>query len=896
MNEIMPILTNIVPLVLMGVIALIVIINVITGLIGGLKKRLAALVAIVLSAIIAAIVTNIVCSPNSALVTFLMDKIGGLMGGESGTSILEAGSVGEAILYYVTMAIKPFFFTAVYAVLSFILCIVVSIVVKFIPILNKIPGVAKRLGGAGVGIVTGLLVSLFLLVPVVGTILVGADVIDTMAVAENEADAEADVEADAEADLENEADVEAPSVKDAYKGFKYMGYGLLYDGLASDKYYGETVYLRKDVNIILTLVDKLSTIGSDFSSIDEEKTNELNAALDTLEGSPLIRGVLAGVLSEASESWMNGESYMGMEKISAGELFDPIIDTMLEILATTDKDLVVSDIHTVVDMFGVLAKHDMLSGGESEDALNKISDGAIITEMLEVIGENERMYPLADEVTRLGLRTLASTLGIPNDADERYDALMNEIAAAMNDTYGMSDSERAEEISDRLATAFSDYGVEVSGEALESVTEGILADLGNESSLEGNDVKEFFALYAAAGSDDSSASAGNGLVNLSTSQSGGVVINGDGTITVNGVTLQNYTAENYRNSAAYAFGSSGVSFDDAATLYSAASMKSTFITLEEILDLLGDYGECEDIAAEAEKLGNIFGEFLSMVGDDGIDASNTTEIFEKIGQVLDEMKYSEIFGPEVTGKLLSAIMQSNTLVDKLGLSRADLTHIAENINSHALNKDGGFADATGAVASTVDAVQTSTKTDATKEEKIQSVENMINSVNTGNAEMLTTILTGSVVTSVNSNVGKSENVADSLSSLINNMAQFKEGNPTDEAVSSEAEAVSQVIALAMTGANDGAIFNTEDSKGSIDATPEEFIAQVVNSDVVMQTVVETAGSNSNDPYGVKYASESESEKVSAALENYYVENGGGEELAEKLENLAIVMNVEINLD
>ncbi|MBR4031287.1 MAG: hypothetical protein IKJ07_00965 [Clostridia bacterium] len=890
MSEIMPILTNLVPLILMGVIALIVIINVITGLIGGLKKRLAALVAIIISAIVSAIVTTIVCSPNSGLVTWATGLINDLLSQtELGITVgLEPGSVGEVIVYYITMAIKPVFFTAVYVVLSFVLGIVLSIIVKFIPILNKIPGVAKRLGGAGLGIVTGLLVALFTLVPVVGTILVGADVIDTLAIAEAEAEAEADVEEDAE----------TPSLKEAYKGFEYMGYGLLYDGLASETYYGEKVYLRQDVNIIVNVVDKLIDAFSDLESIDEEATNEMGAALDELEGSSLIRGVLASIISDAAESWSNGETYLGLEKISADELFNPIIDTMLEILSTTDKDTVISDVRTVVDVLGVLAKHDMLSvEEESGDVLDKINDGAIITEMLDVIGENERMYPLADEVTRLGLRTLASTLGIPDDADERYDALMNEIASVMNDTYGTSADERYTAVADGLEKALSDYGVEVSGEALESVAQGIIADLGSEGDLEGNDVKEFFILYAAASAEDSSASTADGLVHLSTSKSNGVVINSDGTVTVNGVTLQNYTAENYRNSAAYAFGSSGVSFDDAGTLYSAESMKSSVVTLEEIMGLLGEYGECEDVAAEAQKIGDIFGEFLSMVADDGINEGKTTEVFEKIGQVLDEMKYSEIFGPEVTSKLLSAIMQSETLVDKLGLSRADLTHIAENLNSHALDKENGYAGATSAVATTVDAVKVSADTNATKEEKIQSVEAMIHSVNTDNSEMLTTIVTGNVVSGVNSNVENSDTVADSLSHLINNMAQFKEGNPTDEAVSSEAEAVSQVISLAMTGADDGAVFNTEDTKGSIDATPDEFIGQMVNSDVVMKTVNQTVENEEqgSNPYGVKYSNEKEQQNVTKALENYYVENGGGEELAEKLQNLAIVMNVEINL-
>ena len=888
MSEIMPILTGIIPLALTGVIAVIVIINVVMGLIGGLKKRLAALVAIVISAILAAIITSIVCSPSSGLVKSVIDKIN--QSGAEG-SFMELGSIGEALLYYVAMMIKPIFFTAVYSVLSTILCIVVSIISKLIPILNGVSGVAKRLGGAGVGVATGLLVALFTLVPVVGTIMVGADVIDAVAAVE----AKADDEEDGEADFEDEENVELPSVKDAYKGFKVMGYELLYDSLANERYQGEKVYLRKDVNVIISLINKLGEVGEDLETIDEEKTQEIGEALDELDKSPLIRGVLAGVLSDAADGWLNGENFMGMEKISAGELFDPIIDTMLEIVATTNKDTVVTDIRTVVDMLGVLAKHDMLSGAESDDILEKINDGTIITEMLEVIGENERMYPLADEVTRLGLRTLATALGIPNDADERYDALMDEIASVMNDTYGMSEEDRYTAVADGLEKALSNYGVAAEGEALESVTQGILADLGNNGNVEGADVKEFFALYAAASGDDSSANAANsGLVNLSSSKKDGIVINNDGSITVNGVTLRNYNVDNYRNSAAYTYGVNGVNFDDAATLYSAKSMKSTYITLEEIFEVMTAYGECEDIKAEAEKLGEMFGEFLSMTSDEGFDSSNVTEIFEKIGGVLDDMKESDIFGAEFTGKLLSAIMQSETLVEKLGLSRADLTAIADNINSHALGEEDGFASATGAVASTVDAVKISADTNATKEEKIKSVETMIQNVNTNNADMLTSIITGSVVNGFNSSVGKADTVSDSLSDLINNMAEFKEGNPTDAEVTSEAEAVSQVISLAMTGANDGAIFNTEDSKGSIDATPEEFIGQMINSDVVMKTVNATAEGGDN-PYGVNYSSDKEQETVSNALENYYVENGGGDELAEKLESLATVMNVEIDL-
>ena len=886
--DIMNILAVIVPLVLLGVIGLIVIINMIIGLIGGLKKRLAALAAIIVSAIIAAIVTAFVCSPGSGLVTFIMEQINGILAEtELGLTLgFEQGSVGEALVYYIAMIVKPVFFTVVYAILSLILCIVMAIVSKFIPILNNIPKVAKRLGGMGVGVVTGLLVSLFLLVPVIGTLTVVADVIDSVSA----------ISAEAEVDEIEEIEEETVSVKEGYEVFKYLGYELLYDGLASENYYGDRVYLREDVGIIFGVVKELGAIGSDLGSIDENTAESLGSSLEALEGSPMLRGVLAGIVSEATQSWSEGEAYLGMEKISAGELFDPIINTLLEILSTTDKDLVVSDLGTAVDMLGVLAQHGMLSGEESEDVLEELNGGEIITDMLEVIGENERMYPLADEVTRLGLRTLASTLGIPSDADERYNDLMNEIAMLMNDTYG--DLNREEAVKEGLKNALCDYGVAVGGEALDSVAEGILTDLGSRRALEGDDIKEFFLLYAAVAKVDSSASAGNGIVGLSSTKANSLMINGDGTISVNGVTLQNYTAKNYRNSAAYAFGTRGISLDDAATLYSAESMRSTYITLDDIMAILGNYGDCEDVHAEAEKIGYIFGEFLTIASEEDLEEGNTTKLFERIGGLLDEMKYTETFGPEVTAKLLSAIMQSETLVENLGLSRDSLTNIAERINAHALDKDGGFADATGAVSSTVEAVKTNSKSDATKEEKVQSVETMINSVNTGNAEMLAAVLTPDVVNGVasgtNSSVENSDTVSNSLSDLITNMAEFKEGNPTDDQVSSEAAAVSQVISLAMTGSNEGALFNSGDTKGSLDATPDEFIGQMVESEVVMKTVNTTAKEGEN-PYGINYSDEDEKNSVANALEDYYASHGGGDELAEKLQNLAIVMDVEIDL-
>ena len=74
------------------------------------------------------------------------------------------------------------------------------------------------------------------------------------------------------------------------------------------------------------------------------------------------------------------------------------------------------------------------------------------------------------------------------------------------------------------------------------------------------------------------------------------------------------------------------------------------------------------------------------------------------------------------------------------------------------------------------------------EEKIAATEHMLNNVNKGNAEMISSMITDSMVGNLGVSMGDSANtVASSVQSLINNMAEFKEDAPDSESVAKEAE-------------------------------------------------------------------------------------------------------------
>ena len=222
---------------LVAITALIVLINLLKGVIRGLKKTVGTLVAIVASAIIAAIVTFIICDPSSSVVLMLMDKVKGLIGQGELQDILGVEALGEAIMHYASMILAPFVFLLIYIVLSIIVSIIVGIAVKFIPPHRKPSPVVHRLGGLGVGVVCGILVSAIMLMPVVGVLNTAVEIGQSEVL---ELDEDNDI-----AKLLDEAS------EDQIFAVYSTCCGWMFDSLTSVDFRGERIHLKNDIGIVL---------------------------------------------------------------------------------------------------------------------------------------------------------------------------------------------------------------------------------------------------------------------------------------------------------------------------------------------------------------------------------------------------------------------------------------------------------------------------------------------------------------------------------------------------------------------------------------------------------------------------------------------------------------------
>ena len=889
---------NMFTLISMGLLAvsiIFILINVLKGLIRGIKKTVGTLVAIILSAVIAAIVTAIICNPSSALVHSAMQSLQDLVGDGEIQDIFAIEAIGEAVAHYAAMLVAPFVFLALYTVLSLIVGIVVRILLKFVPPHEKPGALVHRLGGVGVGLVCGILVSSLILMPIVGVldIVVSVSQSDAMSSMDDTDDEFAEMFAEAE--------------DNGIFKFYSATSGWMFDSLASTTYNGERIYLKNDIEVIISVVGNIGAIAGDASEFADDQINALYAIIDNLDRSVLLKHTLAGVLSEMASKWVDGETFMGMEKIDAGELLNPVIDTIFEVLSTSDETNIVADLRTFTNILEVLVKHDMLSDSENyENMLTKLSGEGVIAELISVANSNARMSVLSDEITQLSVRALASTIGIPETHDERYNLLMNSIAEILNDSYQMSEERRLEYVEKHVADAFDEYGVEVSGRASEDIAASIIGDLGDIRSLEGSDVREFFMIYAIANGNTESSAAISGFEVLSNVEYN-IVCNPDGTISVGGVVLENYTYANYSTSKAYTMGKEHVDIGDAASLYSAESMKSSLITFEDILANVTKYSDCADPDAEAQKISDLLGSAIGIFNTDDGGQIDKTKILSEVGELLDKMQDTEIFGAQVTADLLKAIFQSKDVRGDLGLSITEANNFTDKLSATAQGENASYSSTTQVVSSTVDVIEKLNDKDTPKEDRKEATKQLISDMSPENAELMGTMTTPSMMVQYGSAEDKADIVSSSVSALFNNMADFQPDTDSAEGQAqydAEAEAVNTLLQLAMDSADSDAdsLFTTDEGgEGRTGNTAGEFVDLLVNSEVVGETLISTVydEGNTDNPFGINPSTQ-DKENLNRELLNYYEENkdNGDERLAMKLNAVAIIsgMNAIFDID
>ena len=240
---------------------------------------------------------------------------------------------------------------------------------------------------------------------------------------------------------------------------------------------------------------------------------------------------------------------------------------------------------------------------------------------------------------------------------------------------------------------------------------------------------------------------------------------------------------------------------------------------------------------EADALAHAFAVVYGMVGDITGDSFNTKSLIGKFGPALDSFTMTETIGAGKTGLVLTAVLQSKTVHDQLGMSVIDATNTANSIVENSGKKD--YASIMASLTGIIDVLEAaSDKGTSTKE----AVDMMLDNLTPEAANVMQTMATPNVV----KNYGVPENNAEPVANMISDTFGNLQDVPAEE-YDKEAAAVADMmnVMMAMGSGGSNGTFGGEDSDTQLSA--DEYVSNVMDSKAMSKTLVDTVYGEGDEP-------------------------------------------------
>ena len=445
------------------------------------------LVAFFLSIPIAFAVSKAVAEPVGAFIISLLAKAG--ITEETLASMPTLEALPGTLAYSVA---APFVFTVCFIVLSLLLLIAYHFLKKAVkPLDEKQSGVQHKVFGALIGAVVALVLIVGVYTPVVG-------LVDTVASLEiTEKDLDGISGADAVITAKEYAD--GVDSSPLFAGTQALGGKWLYGTLSAAKLNGEKIVLKNELSHMLDAALSATAFkGVKVDNIGDAQVDALYNIEAAATESEILMGVLPEVLSSASKAWIEGNEFLGMKKPVMNEMITGAFDALLKIFATSSKDNIEEDLHTLVSLADAVVDSGMLTKiGNTEELMTLMQQDGVVSSMAVPLYDNPRMTVLVPEIINIGLRAAAKVMNIPESKEALHSNFTSEVAGELNAMADLSVSEMTDVLTGKMDKICANYALKISDTEKYCLAVGISYEFNGRSDITDEEVADFFTEYTA---------------------------------------------------------------------------------------------------------------------------------------------------------------------------------------------------------------------------------------------------------------------------------------------------------------------------------------------------------------------------------------------------------------
>ena len=718
------------------------------------------------------------------------------------------------------------------------------------------------------------------------------------------------------------------------KAFRTVGGDALSRVTTSFRVKGETTELKTEISSAVNLicnVYQLSESG-DLSRYGEAQAKAILSVVNAFEASDMLPAIAGELLYNATDKWMNDQPFMGIDadifRLDESGMFDEFMDLLMEILHEDAPNVqaIRADLRTVGNLAVILIREDVFAAlGDQETLVSALGKQGLMSALVAELGSNASMKLTIPAMTNIGLRAVATTLGIKENMDLAYADFLNNVAEGLRGVGSLSATAQVEAVSELLARQFDELGVAVDASVLDCYSVSMVSDIVEKYSakeIDGQKVRAFFAVYALSterAAEHASAALRTeplavgktadlfrgtiyeGMTQEELKKTGAAIL-AEVTTRLSELAQKEQETESFRQSCSEIISSAFSAILDqreqravldrlsslevdadlsdslvrmTASLSSAEEVKKTsvLVTLEQLLTPKEEIRKvavrinASTIRKESAAIERIFGtagELMRKISD--TEQVNISEIAGQVGEILDTMSSTESVGEKQTAGLFKAVLQSEKVRESAGIDTATASRLAEKVTESTKDGKTAYEDTFGTVAQLVKVIDSMSRSD--KEPDEAEIVELIRGINPQTAGVIEIYVTPKRL--MNS-YSVPEKYAGTSASLLSNLFGYMAHHEMDEAqYEKEAAAINRILTVIMEARDHSTdaehnktLFGENGILESADSAVETLMASHAVAYSLRETLVGADGKITEDPFELSELIEKNEERDEA---------------------------------
>ena len=313
----------------------------------------------------------------------------------------------------------------------------------------------KSAGGGLIGIISSLAILIMLFSPISGIMDIAADAAEELASSKSEA-----VD-DFRPALET---VDAICSNGFTKTTNALGGRAVYTALTTAKLGGNKTTLAKEVDLTVSAVSAVLTITSDATKTEQvEAVHSIDSAFND---SAILPTVISEFITGAASAWERGDAFIGVEAPMPDndERVEAFIKKVYGAFKDGNADTIKEDFSTIADLVILVIENDVIDAAQNSPETILENTAFIEAALLEIM-YNPRLVTVIESAIDLGIDILATTAGVPENLDGKFDTLLTNLA--------MLNLENKPETA--VKSFFGEFGIAITKDSAASLADALIA-------------------------------------------------------------------------------------------------------------------------------------------------------------------------------------------------------------------------------------------------------------------------------------------------------------------------------------------------------------------------------------------------------------------------------------